>query len=76
MIVRLTRVTSTHQNLRTDEVVGDAMQLPIVGRSFVMMAPPLDPTATVRMVATGPVKALLADGFTTENSHYKLEVLG
>lgn len=72
----MTRLDSSHQNLRTDSVEGDAPRLPAIGRRFVMAAPPLDPAADIRLVETSPVMTVSNDGFTTLNSRYKLEVLG
>ncbi len=77
--VTLRKVSSTHSNLRTDEVYGHAAALPIVGEPFVMFADPIDPTAAVRIVKTSLVRLTTTTdiGFTTyyfetENSKYAL----
>lgn len=79
--VKLTRVASSHRNLRTDFVVGECFNLPRVGSCFFMWGPPLDPTAgSERQVETTPVKTVTglfngATRFTTQNSTYDLEIL-
>lgn len=75
MKVRLTRLESSHRNLRTDSVEGDAPRLPKVGHRFSMAAAPLDPAADIRLIETSPVFELVPGGFKTMNSHYQLEVL-
>lgn len=77
--VRLTRVTSTHDRLRTDEVEGQCIGLPVIGRDFILIGKPLVEGYAFRFIQTTPVKSLkLENGsmiFTTDNSTYKLEVL-
>jgi hypothetical protein len=79
MKVKLTKLSSTHQNLRTDTIEGNADLLPEVGQCFAMTAEPLDPRASFRWVRTTPIQSIEAMGdtyrFTTENSTYQLEVL-
>lgn len=79
--VKLTRLESNHQKLRTDEVVGYTHELPELNQVFQMTAPPLS-EGLVRIIHTTPVLVLerKPDGktylFTTRNSKYKLEILG
>lgn len=83
--VRLTKVTSTHNNIRTQEIVGWCNDVPTPGESFQMFAPPLDPDAEFRMVTTTLVKSIEASQdpqgllgplvFRTQNSTYTLEFL-
>lgn len=80
MKVRLTKIESTHSNLRTDLIEGKCIDLPEIGESFFVVAPPLDPTKDFRMVNTSEVKELttLPDGkilFKTANSTYEIEIL-
>ena len=72
--------------LRTSEVVGDAGEMPEVGKRFLMTGAPLDPTAgNARVVVTSPVVALIQQDdpagdpttitFQTENSVYRVTQL-
>jgi hypothetical protein len=78
MQVKLTRITSSHDNLRTTDVVGEASAPPTVGHRFVMTAAPLE-AGDIRIVDTSPVQSVEADGdfytFRTLNSVYTLSVL-
>lgn len=75
---KLTRLSSVHDNLRTNEIEGVAYE-PVLGKCFELVGPPLDPLADVRLVYTTPVLTLKVLGhgpvysFTTRNSHYKVE---
>lgn len=71
--VRLTRVASTHDHVRTPSVTGVCAHLPEVGRSFLMTAPPVDAWAAVRVVVTTEVLTVSGPVFTTENSVYRLD---
>jgi hypothetical protein len=81
MRVKLERVKNGVA-LRTSEVVGDAEFPVYVGQRFRMTAPPLDPAASIRVVETSLVVAIIEtqepDGtgwqvvFQTENSTYRL----
>ena len=77
MQITLTRLNSTNKNLRTNVVVGETDELPIIGKSFLMTAPPLE-SGNLRVIATSPVKSVGSiDGkfrFSTENSEYELKV--
>jgi hypothetical protein len=75
--------SSTHQNLRTDEMKGQWLRMPEIGESFQIFGESLTEGMDVRMISTTPVKAvarILYDGvvtgaiFLTENSHYELEI--
>lgn len=74
MQVTLVRITSTHNNVRTDETFGYAPALPTVGKRFVLYADPLDPfpAAALRMIITSPVVSIDGTRFITENSTYEL----
>lgn len=79
--VILTRILSTHQNVRTREVEGITNQLPEVGQIFNLVGEPLDEKTSVRVIVTSPVKEVRhhpEEGsmeFWTENSHYGLQIL-
>lgn len=78
--VKLTKIKSTHSNLRTDTVEGVTYGLPEVGKGFTMFGEPLDPNVgNMRGVYTTEIKVCDRTGnefmFVTENSTYKLEVL-
>lgn len=77
--VRLTKVKSTHQNLRSDVIEGTTYELPKVGNSFSMFGPPLNTEASFRGVYTTEIKVCERVGdqfqFVTENSTYKLDVI-
>ena len=81
MHCRLTRLSSIHQNLRTDKVAGDCLEVPAEGHPFTMTGKPLDPTKHVRLIETTPITRVLLpnDGqiieFATKNSTYRWEHL-
>ena len=74
----LTKLSSNHDNLRTDEISGETEYCPVAGSSFVMRAPPLE-TGNVRVIVTSIVQEVELVGpgvweFKTRNSHYRLRV--
>lgn len=71
---KLTRLNSVNNNLRTNEIVGFCVDLPVVGSSFFMYSEGLE-TAGVRVVQTSVIKEMTTSGFKTENSEYQLELL-
>ena len=76
--VKLTRITSNHNNLRTDSVEGETEQLPTPGEDFVLLGVGLE--FGTRMVRTTPVGEVMNLSekemeFKTKNSHYRLELL-
>lgn len=77
--VKLTRISSSHRNLRTDTVIGTCNRLPELHCHFGMYAEPIDPSKDIRYVQTTPVTELTVEGqlykFRTKNSVYELEVL-
>lgn len=80
MQVRLTKLNSTHNNLRTDVIEGECIYLPRTGYSFVMTSEPLNPNASFRQIATSNVQSIFTLNdksmeFKTMNSTYLLEVL-
>lgn len=79
MKVKLTKIASIHNNLRTDTVDGEAQDIPTLGKSFVMFAPPLEAIDGFRLVQTTPVQKIEGEGsgvrFWTKNSEYTLQYL-
>lgn len=79
--VVLTKVESTHNNLRTNEVDGLTLALPEKGKQFQMTGESLTKGASIRCVTTTEIKELDIEGdsdytFKTLNSTYKLKVTG
>lgn len=77
---KLTKLKSNHNNLRTDEVIGNVFFPPAVGSSLVMFSEPLDKTASIRSIQTSTIQEIyeLSPGvieFKTRNSNYRLEKL-
>jgi hypothetical protein len=80
MKVKLIRITSTNNNLRTPTVEGEAVTFPVVGAHFSMLAASLDASKDVRMVTTSMITSVeVVDDktyrFVTNNSVYELVVL-
>ena len=75
---KLTKISSTHINLRTNEVVGFFETLPELNEPFQIVSEPLDSTMDFRQVTTTPIKNLTVYDnlyrFSTANSEYELEV--
>ncbi len=77
--ITLTKINSTHQNLRTNEVEGECQDLPEVGKRFMLLGKGLE--FGTRMVMTTEVtrridteragKSVIS--FSTANSVYELE---
>ena len=74
--VKLTKIRSNHNNLRSNVIIGKTNELPTVGEGFQMLSEGLD--FGVRHVWTSPIKHLEkienTYQFNTANSVYKLEV--
>lgn len=77
--VRLTKIVSTHNNLRTNEIEGMSSSLPVVGQGFNLTGESLTKGMNARLVSTTEIKEIEQKGneyiFKTLNSTYKLEVL-
>ncbi len=80
--VILTKLSSIHDNLRTDEVEGVTDKIPEVGQEFHLVGEALiERKGYARLIVTTKVKEVRLhpdDGsleFWTENSHYGLQVL-
>lgn len=78
--VLLTKIESSHTNLRTPTVEGLTLELPVVEKNFSLSAAPLTPGAIVRRIDTTAIQEVVQEGsvytFRTLNSTYKVEVLG
>ena len=78
--VKLVKISSTHNNLRTSEIEGHCTSIPQVGYTFTMFAPPLE-SGNIRNIWTTHIKtcdyneAEKKFTFTTQNSTYTLDVL-
>jgi hypothetical protein len=79
MKIKLTRIKSTHDELKAAVVEGTAPYLPEVGYRFEMLAEPLDNTMSARVVVTTPIVAVeqidSTYRFKTKHSEYQLEIL-
>lgn len=79
--VQLSRLSSSHQNLRSSEIIGEIDRLPQVGKPLLLVGAPLDPEASVRLIETTPITEIrhhTEEGsleFWTRNSHYGLQIL-
>lgn len=80
MRVHLIKLKSTHDNLRTNTVDGEAPHLPIVGEPFLMYSTSLHVGFGTRIITTTPVTMVHSESddcltFTTANSEYELFLL-
>lgn len=82
-MARLTKLQSTHNRLRTDDVVGEYIALPKVGERFSFVGESLDPEIQAlggaRLIQTSTVVNVSKDDnghyvIETANSTYRLEV--
>ncbi len=72
--VKLTKISTNQNRLRTNEFTGEAPCRPEVGKSFFMYTDGLE--FGTRLLMTSLVEELLLDGvFKTRNSKYKLEII-
>jgi len=77
----LTRLQSSHSNLRTDVIEGETHQMPEVGKPFLLIGAPLDIKEVDyrRYVCTSPIVHIAWEDLSkcrlhTENSIYSLEL--
>jgi hypothetical protein len=80
--VKLTKIDSSHDIVRTNEIVGVAVKLPEIGATFQMLSEPLDTSmgANARYFETSPVQNIFKNDDGTQVIHttysiYELEVL-
>jgi len=77
--VRLVKIKSNHENLRTEVVEGLTKALPAEGKRFLVIADSIDSAASVRYVHTTEVEFVEQIGdeymFHTANSSYRVKVL-
>jgi hypothetical protein len=77
--VKLTKLCSNHDAIRTATITGECVLLPIKGRIFTMVALPLDKTKVVRYIHTTVIQDIINDGttymFHTRNSTYRLDLV-
>ena len=81
-IVKLTQISSSHNNVRTKSTIGVCCELPRKHSRFLIMAKPIEPDQDFRIIDTSPVikcKRLRIDqnifNFTTQNSKYRLVII-
>jgi len=80
MKIKLSKLLSTNNNLRTHVILGACVVLPIVGRSFEIISGSLTPDKDYRYIGTSEVTSVnnISDNeyvFITANSTYRLQVL-
>lgn len=79
MKVKLTKIESNHQNLRSKEIIGNAPFKPQIGNHFVMYAESLTPGLDMRQIVTTEITGVSTEGkittFSTQNSIYTVEDL-
>lgn len=75
MKVRLKKILSNHNRLRTDVIEGDLAFIPVIGEIIYIIAKPLDSTQDFRKLTTSPVKKIEGNRYFTQNSVYELEIL-
>lgn len=76
--VKLTKLMSSHKNLRTDTVEGVTLSLPVVGERFIMWGEGLEDKEATREVVTTPVLTATPFNnghliFETANSVYRVD---
>lgn len=73
--VRLTRIDSTHQNLRSPSVVG-WLHTPLeVGETILITADPLNKVFDGRCISTTEIERIEGNRYHTRNSVYEIEEL-
>lgn len=80
MKARLTKLRSSHNNLRTSMIEGETIAQPTLGESFMLFAEPLETSVGVRVVSTMLVTSIdrldeSSVKFQTKNSCYLFEIL-
>jgi hypothetical protein len=77
--VILKKIESNHTNVRTNETAGRVIDLPTVGKYFVLVGESLTPGMDARCITTTEVKSVeqldKVYKFKTLNSTYELEVV-
>lgn len=79
-MAKLTKLISTHNNLRTDSMDGEYPFTPTIGRPFILIGEPLDHEFDHRMIYTSNVVSIIESSsdsitFKTANSTYRLDDL-
>ena len=77
--IKLKKISSSHNNLRTDVVEGVCLSFPEVGESFCMLSSPLV-SGSVRTIRTSKIKSIEQlksniYSIITQNSQYEVELL-
>ncbi len=75
-LVKLTRLESNHDNLRTSEIYGYLQTPLVIGEEIMITAKPLDASFDVRCIHTTPILAIDGNIYRTKNSVYRIEFVG
>lgn len=84
MKVRLEQLQSNHNRIRTKVIEGECVDIPLVGRSFILTGPPMDPDKFSlddggRYFQSSKIVDVSKNGneitFKTLNSVYKVTIL-
>jgi hypothetical protein len=81
MKVIFRKIQNNHNALRDDEIEGETQAMPVVGKPFVMTAPPRDMPVGFRHVNTSPVTKIISQfnhktTFETQSgSTYSVELI-
>lgn len=82
LFVKLTRIKSSHDKLRTDSMEGRSPNIPEVGFCIEVFGKPLTPGASFRKITTSEIMEVEYYSterkfvFSTQNSTYELDVFG
>lgn len=77
--VKITRIDSSNQNLRTQSVSGICKNLPMPTEQFKMISKSLTKQGEIRLIETSQIKSITTNNngsiyeFETLNSHYEIE---
>ena len=78
--IKLTKIESSHNNVRTKETIGEAPILPEIGKSFILFGDSLEFEGGIRTIHTSTIEEI--EKITekeliikTLNSTYKIEIL-
>ena len=72
-LIKLTRLESNHNNLRTSEIYGYLQTTLVVGEEIMITAKPLDASFDVRCIHTTPILEIDGNIYRTKNSVYRIE---
>lgn len=74
--IKLTRIKSNHNNLRTDETTGHTHKLPDIGESLILFSEGITPNSMLpRYIHTTPILSIEGNIYKTRNSTYQIETI-